>query len=340
MDSDRPTAFEAGAALVAGLAAGGVAVAFRSATLLPAGFFDGLAAACVGLGAAPLASRHLGAPAAPLTRGVGLALGALLVASSLVPPFERAAHPLVAWILGGALLQAGTRATRNGIVLSSLGVVLVGVGCAIAWYAATAVPEPERLRWTLAGAATLAALGLVARRLLARRAPRLAPAPAGILLGATLAATYVGYRPLVAGEVGNLPLYEWTLGVGVAALLLGRMRRSARDASVPEAWTGSARRHAQDAPPVYDPRMPALAAVVQRYLESGEGFAEYRAALLRAAAHAPPTFRKTLEGMNAVQARGRASKRARADRLAAHQQLMEILERTHGHPTPAVRTHP
>lgn len=332
--------FEVTAALVAGFAAAVFAWLFRSATLLPPGFFDALAIAAIGFGAAPLAARTLGAPAAPVARGVGLAAGAFLAALSLVPPFERAAPPLAAWILGGALLQAATRAKRNGLVLTALGVVLVAIGCGIAWVAASSWPEPTRLRATVIAAGGLAALGLLARRWLVARHPALAPSPAGILVGATIAATYVAYRPLVAGKVSNLPLYEWTLGVGVAALLLGRLRRSARDASVPDAWTGSARKHAQDAPPAYDMRMPPLAAAIQRYLESGQGIEEYRMAMLRGAPHAPPSFRKTLQGLTAVQARGRASRQARAARMAAHDELIRSLERPHGDPTTVVRPHP
>ena len=340
-ERDPPTRFEAGAALLAGVVAAAFAFVFRSATLLPAGFFDGLAIAALGFGAAALASRLLGEPAAPIARGVGLAGAALLVAASLVPPFDRAAPPLVAWILGGALLQAAPRAKRNGAVFGALGLVLVIGGCGIAWYAAPAWPETARLRATVVAAALLAILGLLARRGLARRSPGLAPAPAGVLIGATLAATYVAYRSLVAGRVANLPLYEWTLGVGVAALLLGRLRRSASDASVPEAWTGTARRHTQDALPAYDTRMPPLAAAIQRYLESGKGFEEYRMAMARASPHAPATFRKALQGMSAVPSpRGRGAKAATAARLAAHQALMQGLELRHGDPAPPLRPHP
>lgn len=336
-EGERASWFEVIAALAAGGVAAVFALLFRSATLLPPGVFHALAIAAVGFGAAPLAARALGAPGAPLVRGVGLAGGAFAAALSLVPPFERAAPSLAAWILGGALLQASTRARRNAVVLSALGVALVALGCAIAWYAAPSWPETTRLRATIAAAGVLAAMGLLGRRYLVRRHPSLAPSPAGILLGATIAATYVAYRPLVAGKVANLPLYEWTLGVGVAALLLGRLRRSARDASVPDAWSGTARKHAQDAPPAYDARMPPLAAAIQRYLESGQGFEEYRMAMLRAAPHAPPTFRKTLQGMTPLMGRGRAGKGAKAERLRVHGHLME---QVHGEPTPAVRTHP
>lgn len=336
-EAERASWFEVTAALVAGGVAAVFAFLFRSATLLPPGVFDALAIAAVGFGAAPLAARALGPPAAPLIRGAGLAGGAFVAALSLVPPFERAAPPLAAWILGSALLQASTRAKRNAVVLASLGMVLVAIGCAIAWYAAPSWPETTRLRATIVAAALLAALGLVGRRWAARHHPSLAPSPAGVLVGATIAVTYVAYRPLVAGKVANLPLYEWTLGVGVAALLLGRLRRSARDASVPDAWSGTARRHAQDAPPAYDARMPPLAAAIQRYLESGQGFEEYRMAMLRAAPHAPPTFRKTLQGMTPLTGRGRAGKGAKTERLRVHGQLME---QVHGEPTPAVRAHP
>lgn len=339
-ERESPRGFEVGAALVAGLAGAIVALVVRSKTLLPAGFFDAFGVAALGFGAAPLAHRYLGAPAATLARGLGLAAAALFSMGALVPPFDGAALPLVAWTLGAALVQASTRAQRNGIVFAALGVVLLLAGCALAWFVAPAWPETARLRGTVVAAGALSLVLLTIRLRVARRRPKLAPSPVGLLLGATLAATYVAYRPLVSGQVANLPLYEWTLGVGVAVLLLGRLRRAARDASVPEAWSGQARRHEQDAAPAYDARMPALAAAIQRYLESGQSFEEYRAAMLRAAPHAPPAFRKTLQGMTAVQGRGRGKDAARASRLAAHDQLMKTMELSHGEPAPAVRPHP
>ncbi|HVM45617.1 MAG TPA: hypothetical protein VM582_06750 [Candidatus Thermoplasmatota archaeon] len=340
-EEERPGGLETAASLVAGLAAALVAWLFRGATVVPAGVFDGIAVAALGLGAAPLAARALAPAAAPVARGAGLAAASVVAAAALLPPFDRAALPLAAWVLGGALLQASTRARRNGVVLASVGVLLLLLGCAVAWQAASAWPETQRLRLTVVASAALVLAGLALRLRLARRAPALAPSPAGVLVGAALAVTYVAYRPLVAGQVANLPLYEWTLGVGVAVLLLGRLRRSARDASVAEAWSGTARRHAQDAAAAYDPRMPPLAAAIQRYLESGEGFDDYRAAMTRAAPHASPAYRKALQGMSAVQARGRGSKAARGTRLAAHQELMDKLkELPHGEPAPGLRAHP
>lgn len=296
-----------------------------------------MAAALLAWGLSPLAHRYLGPTASPILRGLGLAVGAVLIAGALVPPFDRGAPALAAWIMGGALLQASSKATRIVGVPAALGILLVAFGCVAAWLVAGAWPEGARLRAAVAGGGALAAAGLLARWWLVKKAPRLAPSPAGILVVAALSAGYVAYRPLVAGRVANLPLYEWTLGAGAAVLLLGRLRRSARDASVPEAWTGEARRHRSDAIPSYDPRMPALAAAVSRYLDTGEGFEEYRASLLRAAPHAAPSFRKALQALPPVQGRGRSAKTARAERLARHQRLMEL---HHGEPAPAVRTHP
>lgn len=338
---EPPNAVESTAALLAGVVGSAIAFVFRGATLLPPGFFDALALAALGLGVSPLAHRLMGPPAATLARGAGFAAAALVATIALVPPFDRAALPLAAWALGGALVQASTRARRNGVVFGALGVALLALGCALAWTVSPTWPETARLRATIVAAAALAAIALLVRLVVARRSPRLAPSPVGLLLGATLATTYVGYRPLVASQVDNLPLYEWTLGVGVAVLLLGRLRRAAHDASVPEAWSGQARRHRQDAAPAYDLRMPPLAAAIQRYLEEGQGFEEYRAAMQRAAPHAPPAFRKALQGARPVTGRGRAGKAARAERLRVHDELVKGLETDrHGEPTPPLRSHP
>lgn len=341
MPDERPETFEWSVALAAGIVVAVGAILLRSATLLPPGFFDGVAAASIGFGAAPLAHRLLGAPAAPLARGAGLALAAVPTSAALVPPFDRAALPLACWMVGGALLAASVRARRQKPVPAAVGALLVLVGAAAAWAAAETWPESARLRWAIGAAGALAAVGLAARLVVARKAPRLAPSPVGVLLVAALLAAYLGYRPLVATRVANLPLYEWTIGVGIAALVLGRLRRSARDDAVPEAWTGEARRHTEDARAAYDPRMLPLAHVIDRYLETGEGFEEYRRALARGAPHAPDRFRKALQGAAPVQGRGR--KQARKERGAAHAALMSLLSTEvpdHGDTPAPVRAHP
>lgn len=338
MSTERavPGKLETVAAAIAGTAFATGALLVRKATLVPAGFFDGAALVAAAWGLSLLLHRAAGPAAVTLARGASLAIGGILATTTLAPPFDSAALPLAAWILGGALLQA--RATRWSAVLAGAGVTFLAMGLAVAWLAAGGWPEPLRLRGALVAAAALATAGLVARLVLLRRRPRLAPSPMGVLLFAAIASVYVAYRPLVATRVANLPLYEWTLGVGVAALMLGRLRRTARDASVTEAWTGSARRHRHEAVPAYDPRMSPLATIVQRYLDTGDGFEEYRAALLRLAPRAAPPFRKTLQGARPVQGRGRAGKAARRERLATHDAMMELLE--HGHAEPHLRPDP
>ena len=342
MRAERPTRFEWVSALAASVVVALGALAVRKATLLPGGFFDAMAAAALGLGFAPLAHRLLAAPAEPLTRGLGFAAAALLVASALLSPFDLAALPLACWMLGGGALAASVLARRPPI-FAAVGVLLLALGIAAAWSAAATWPEPARLRWALAAGSALALVGLLARLVLARRAPRLAPSPVGVLLVAALAAGYLAYRPLVTTQVANLPLYEWTVGVGIAVLALGRLRRNARDESVPEAWSGDARRHEEGARPAYDARMAALAGAVQRYLDTGEGFEAYRAALLRAGPGAPASFRKALQGAAPVQGRGRAAKVARREREATHAALMTLLNvevPPHGNTPAAVRPHP
>jgi hypothetical protein len=83
--------------------------------------------------------------------------------------------------------------------------------------------------------------------------------------------------------------------------------------------------------------MPPLAAAIERYLETGQGFEEYRAAMMRGAPHAPAPFRKALQGATPVPGKGRAGKAARAERLRVHDETMEKL---HGDPTAPVRAHP
>lgn len=340
-DERVPSTLEAGAALVAGAAFGALALFLRARTLLPEGFFDALAAASFAWGLSVAAHQRLGAAAGVLLRGGGVAFAALLLSGELLAPFDRAAVPLAAWALGATLLQASTRARAGATVLYAIGVLGLAVGVVAALVLGAAWPEYARLRLAVLAGAALVALGLVLRALLLRRSLRaLAPGPVGVVLVAALAATYLTYRPLVATRVANLPLYEWTLGVSVALLLLGRLRRSARDAAIPEAWTSAARRHAAEASPVYDARMAPLAAAVERYLETGEGFEAYRAALLRAAPNAAPAFRKALQGVAPLPGRGRAAREARAQRAETHRRLLAALspnEVKHGPAPPPLR---
>lgn len=333
--ADAPGRVEAIAAAIAGPAFAGSCLFLREATLLPPGAFDAAAAILVAIGLAPLAHRRWGRVAATLLRGAGITLGVLLLTSALVPPFDRAVLPIAAWSAGAALLQAGARAKRGTLALAAAGSALLVAGWAGALALAPTFPEAGRLRVALLVAGPVALVLLGARlRLLRTRLRDLAPMPVGILLVVSLSTTYLAYRGLVATRVGNLPLYEWSLGVGVALLLLTRLRRIAREHEVAEPWTSDARRHAQDVAPVYDERMGPLAAVVQRYLDHGEGFEDYRAALLRAAPAAPARYRDALQAAKPPGLRGRAASRASVEaRLAAHRDLLSKLnpEADHGH---------
>lgn len=336
-EAPLPSWFDATAAAIAGVAFAIGAVAARRATLLPSGFFDALAIVCLALGLSVLAHRLVSAAAATLLRGAGLAVATLLTCAALVTPFERAGPPLAAWIAGGAMLQAATRARRSGIVLHSLGLILLAAGGAAAWVLAPGFPEAARLRWATLAVGALWAAGLAARAMLLRSKHRAwAPGPLGILLVSALACVYVAYRPLVGTKVANLPLYEWTLGVSAALLLLGRMRRQARDDAVPEAWSSESRRHTQDVVPAYDARMGPIAAAIHRYLDRGEGFDDYVKALARAGEGAPAAYRKALQGLRPVPPRARGGAR---ERRATHDALMTLLqtEAAHGHAPPALR---
>jgi hypothetical protein len=337
MSDDAPGKLEAWAAALAGVAFAAGALLLRKATVVPAGLFDGIALVLVSWGLSLFVHRSIGHATATLARGLGLAAGALIMTTSLLPPFDRAALPLAAWIGGTSCLQASTRTRSWKLSLAASGIALLVIGAALGWIASALWPESARLRGALIVAACLATAGLLTRILVARKHPRLAPSPGGVIIFAVLAASYVAYRALVATRVANLPLYEWTLGAGAAVLMLGRLRSSARDAAVDEAWTGKGQKHRQDALPAYDPRMAALAADLQRYLDTGEGFDDYRDTMLRLATDAPSHFRKTLQGARPVQGRGRAGQAARRERLVTHDALMEIL---HGHPEPHVHTHP
>jgi hypothetical protein len=127
--------------------------------------------------------------------------------------------------------------------------------------------------------------------------------------------------------VGNLPLYEWSLGVMLSLLLLARIRRGAREGEAPEAWSSEARRHAQDATPLCDGRMGPLAATLARYLETGEGFGEYRVALETSAPGAVPRLRAILAAPHLPEGRSKAARReAAAARLAAHKAALEAID--------------
>lgn len=322
-EEQRPGPTEAAAWLVAGLAFAVALLVFRTATILPAGLFDGTAAALVAIGAAPLAHRRLGAAAGTILRGAGLVAATLLITASLVAPWDRAAPPLAVLIAGGALLQAA-----RGRAMAIAGGVVLAAGWALGWWLSSDFPEPGRLKVALLLAAAGAVALLALRAWLVRTGhDALAPGPAGLLAGVAVGATYLAYRSLVAGHVGNLPLYEWSLGVALSLLLLARIRRGAREGESPEAWSSEARRHAQDSTPLYDARMGPLAAVLARYLETGAGFEEYRATLERAAPEAAPRVRAILARPLVPEGRSRAARReAAAQRLAAHKAALEAIE--------------
>lgn len=343
-EEEKPGKVEAVAAAVAGPAFALSLVLLRNATILPAGLFDAGAAVLAAWGLAPLLHRRAGAFPATLLRGAGIVAGLVVLAFTLAAPYDRAVPPLVLLALGASLLQARARARVGGLPVLLAGAAFCLAAWIVGFRSAGLFPEPERLRLALLVMAPVALAGAGLRLLALRKGHEiLAPTPVGVLLAALLAGAYVGYRGLVAERVENLPLYEWTLGVGVAALLLARLRRHARAGEVPEAWESDARRHAQDVVPLYDARMGPLAAVVARYLEQGAGFDEYRAALARAAPHAPAAYHKALEAARPVPpARGKAARAARAKRLEAHRDLLRHLrpERgpAHGHAPPPMRT--
>jgi hypothetical protein len=77
--------------------------------------------------------------------------------------------------------------------------------------------------------------------------------------------------------------------------------------------------------PLYDARMGPLAASIARYLETGAGFEDYRAALEKAAPDAAPAVRRVL-ATPLGEGRGRAARReGAAQRLAAHRAAMEAM---------------
>lgn len=341
----RPGAVESTAVAVAAWAFALSFVLLRGATPVPPSLFDALALVAALWGPSLLVHRRLGAFAATLLRGAGLVGGVLMLGRALVPPFDAVVLPASLLLSGATLLQARARSGKGGLVAETLGLVLVAAGWAAALALAPRFPEPDRLRFALFVAAPVAALGLLLRLLARRRGyDALAPMPVGVLLAAAMTGAYLGYRGLVADRVANLPLYEWTLGVGVAALLLGRLRRQARAREVAEAWESDARRHTPDVVPLPDPRMGPLAAAVGRYLQRGEGFEDYRAALGKAAEPASP-FRKALEDLRPVPpVRGRAARAAAQRRVDAHRALMLTLHQTrgnvHGTAPPPLRPDP
>lgn len=343
-----PGRVEATAAAVAGPAFAASLVLLRDVTILPPSLFDAVAAVLAGLGLAQLAHRLRGRAAGTLTRGAGFVAGALLLTPALVPPFDRAVPAIALWVAGGAVLQANARAKRPQRLADALAIGLLASGVAVALFVADAFPEPARLRAAVTGAALAAALGVGARiALLRSRWAALAPAPVGILLVCAFGAIYLAYRGLVDDSVDNLPLYEWTLAVAAAGLVLSRLRRQAHDAAASDAWASEARRHAQDVAPVYDRRMGPLVAAVGRYLDTGMGFDEYRAAIEGAARDdVTPGLRRALdEARIAPEGRGRASRRQAAEaRLAAHRAVLHELNAIrglpHGRSPSRVRAHP
>lgn len=335
MPPEAPSRVEASALLVAGLAFAASLVLLRGSTGLAAGVFDAGAAVLVGVGLAGWAHRLWGAAVATGVRGAGLLAGVALLSTALVPPFFGAVGPAALVVVGGTLLQANARRERASLTLDSLGMACLALAFALGLLVSGDFPEPGRLRLTLVVVLGATVAGLALRRLAIDRGyAALAPMPLGILLVGTLGGVYLSYRTLVREHVANLPLYEWTLAAAGAGLLLARLRRRAKECETSDAWTGAARRHAQDIRPVYDERMGPLAAAVGRWLERGEGYDAYRAAMLAAGATVPPE-------PPSAHARTRASRREAAKaRLDAHEALLAKLTNTPSGPSHGIPQRP
>lgn len=315
-----PGKIEASAVLVAGIAFAASLVFLRRALSIMPGVFDAGAVILIALGAAPWAHRWKGPAAATLVRGAGLVVGALLLSSSLIPPFYGAVVPAAMAIAGGSILQANARRKAPTVAWDSLGATILSAALALGLVIASGFPEPDRLRLTLLIVGGASLVGLITRRiLLSTRASGFAPMPVGILLVAAIGGAYLSYRSLVKDHVANLPLYEWSAAAAAGSLLLARLRRRAKDQEVPDAWSANARRHAQDVRPVYDARMGPLAGAIGRWLERGEGFDEYQAAMQRFGARVHENSRN-LRGR-----RGKSGREAAQQRLAAHRAAMSTL---------------
>lgn len=283
----------------------------------------------VAWGIAPATHRAAGAASATVVRGVGAVAATAWVFPRLGENLPAVQLPLVVFLAGATILQADARRDRPAAAVATVGALLALVGLGLAWRAADAFPDPARLRFALGLGAALLLAGLAVRAWMRRRAPALAPLPAGVCAAALLVSVYLAYRPVASREVENLPLYEWALAAGVAGLVLGRIRRLAWQSHAPEPWSSDARRHAQDVRPIYDPRMAPLAGVLQRYLETGHGFDEYRAVLERANdAPLPPHLLNALAAARTPPrvAMARARREAAAKRLAAHEAALAHLD--------------
>lgn len=331
---EPPGKVEATALAVAGPAFAVSLLILRGATGLAPGMFDAGAAILCGVGLAPWVHRLRGAAAGTATRGLGLLLGTILLSTALVPPFYGAVGPAAIAIVGGTLLQANARRERPKLTHDSLGVACLALAFGLGLLVSGGFPEPERLRLTLVVILGVTVGGLALRRVVIEKGHgALAPMPLGILLVATIGGVYLSYRTLVRAHVANLPLYEWTLAAGAAALLLARLRRRAKEQETSEAWTSVARRHAQDVRPVYDARMGPLAAAVGRYLERGDGYDAYRDVIARAAGGPfSPALSAALEAMPRTSSvRTRAGRReAAARRVALHDEVLARLAQQRG----------
>lgn len=105
-DDVEPGPVEAWAAAVAGPAFAGSLLLFRTSTpYVPAGVFDGGAAALVAMGVSLLVHRRFGGVYATLLRGAGLVVAAILMTASLTAPWDRAAAPLALLVAALVLLR-------------------------------------------------------------------------------------------------------------------------------------------------------------------------------------------------------------------------------------------
>lgn len=134
------------------------------------------------------------------------------------------------------------------------------------------------------------------------------------ILGA-LAVDYVLIRPALLAVIPHLAIFEFPVGAVLVALLIwaGLRRRQAAKPAPALPW----RRHAQVVRPLPDPATRALAAPVERYLETGEE-AERVADLLARASASDPAAQAELRARLAKELPLKSSRRKRESVLKHH----------------------
>jgi hypothetical protein len=254
-------------------------------------------------------------PPGPAPLGVGAALG-MVLASVLLRRQRGAARSL------GLAARAGVDAAD--LVLGALGASLLLLHLPLGPFG----PGLQALVGVLLvlGAARLV-LGVAEARGPLSRGARWARDALPLLAVLGFATTYLALRSLAGLDRDRGDLADYALGLLIVSGFLAWRGLRARHEAAPRPTASPARRHVQVVQPLPDPQHAEVEDVVEAWVERGEGAQRYEAvvlASLRAAQGREDAVRAAL-GAPAPEKRKREPEAERAQRLQAHQRIVELI---------------